>query len=144
MSKEGERLRAEFYLQKIAFYDTRIESNRKRIADYKDSAVNKTSNLSPNKVQSSSGMQKMESAVVSYSDLERIIKILEKNRQDIIEDICSLEPSESMVLYKHYVDGIDLVLLEDVINKSKSWIYKKHGSGVKKIQAILDEREKVG
>lgn len=138
------RLRAEFYLQKIAFYDTRIESNNNRIKDYKDSAVNKTSNLSPNKVQSSSGMQKMESAVVSYSDLDRMVKILEKKRQEIIDDICSLEPSESIVLYKKYVDGVELVEMEDILKKSQSWIYKKHGSGVRKIQEILDAREKVG
>ena len=144
MRKEGDRLRAKVYLRKIAFYDTRIESNNNRIKDYKDSAVSKTSNLSPNKVQSSSGMQKMESAVVSYSDLDRIVKSLEKKRQEIIDDICLLEPSESIVLYKKYVDGLELVEMEDVLKKSQSWIYKKHESGLKKIQEILDAREKVG
>ena len=137
-------MRAKVYLQKIAFYDTRIESNRERIKSYKDSAVNKTSNLSPNKVQSSSSMQKMESAVVSYSDLERIIKILEKHRQEIIDDICLLEPSESMVLYKEYVDKKDPWDIANEMSKSISWVYKKHSSGVKNLQDILDKREKVG
>ena len=140
MSKEGERLRAKVYLSKIAFYDTRIESNNNRIKDYKDSAVNKTSNLSPNKVQSSSGMQKMESAVVSYSDLDRMVKILEKKRQEIIDDICLLEPSESMVLYKCYVDKKTLWEVADDMEKSYSWVTKVHSNGMRNLQNILDSR----
>lgn len=136
-------MRAKVYLQKITFYDSRIESNQERIKTYKDSAVNKTSNLSPNKVQSSSSKQKMESAVVSYSDLERILKILEKNRQEIIDDIGLLEPLESTVLYKCYVDKKTLWEVADDMEKSYSWVTKVHSNGMRNLQNILDSRNSV-
>lgn len=137
-------MRAKTYLKKIDFYDTVISSNRRKIATYKDTALNKTSNLSPNKVQSSSTMQKMESAVISYSDLEMLVQVLERRRQDIIDDISLLEPFESTVLYKRYVDKSEFYDMVNEMEKSPSWVYKTHSSGIKNLQAILDEREKVG
>ena len=115
-----------------------------KIKTYKESAENKTSNLSPNKVQTSSSKQKTENAVCSYVDLERIIKTIEKNKQEIIDTICSLEPFESTVLYKCYVDKKTLWEISIEMDRSYSWVTKLHGKGVKSVQAILDNREKVG
>lgn len=137
-------MRAKVYLQKITFYNSRIESNLERIKLYKESAENRTSNLSPNKVQTSSSKQKMADAVCAYSDLESIVKVLENNRQNIIDTISLLNPYESTVLHKCYVDGKTLWEISREMDRSYSWVTKVHSNGVKGIQEILDNKEEVG
>ena len=134
-------MKAKEYLQKIAFLDSKIESNKERVKRYKESAENRTSNLTPNKVQTSSSKQKMADAVCSYSDLEAIIKADEEKRQEIIHTICSLSPKESTVLYKLYVDNKTLWEVSKDTEKSYSWVTKVHSKGMKSIQAILDIRK---
>lgn len=134
-------MKAKEYLQKIAFLDSKIDSNKEKVKQYKESAENRTSNLTPNKVQTSKSKQKMADAVCSYSDLEAIIKADEESRQEIINTICSLSPHESTVLYKCYVDGKTLWEVSRDIDKSYSWVTKIHSKGIKSVQVILDNRK---
>ena len=137
-------MKAKEYLQKITFLDSKIESNKERIKRYKESAENKTSNLSPNKVQTSTSKQKMADAVCSYSDLERLIEADEKKKQEIIDTIGLLNPQQSTVLYKCYVDNKTLWEISKEMYCSYSWVSKRHSWGIKNIQKILDSREKAG
>lgn len=137
-------MKAKEYLQKITFLDSKIDSNKERVMRYKESAENKTSNLSPNKVQTSTSKQKMADAVCSYSDLERIIKADEEKKQEIIDTIGMLNPNESTVLYKCYADAMTLWEISKDMDKSYSWVSKMHSRGVKNIQQILDSRKKAG
>lgn len=135
---------AKEYLLKIAYLDSKIESNKERVKKYKESAGNKTSNLSPNKVQTSTSKEKMADAVCNYSDLESIIKADEEKKQEIIDTISKLKSYESTVLHKCYVDYKTLPEISAEMKRSYSWVSKKHSSGVKSIQRILDSREKAG
>lgn len=135
-------MKAKEYLQKIAFLDSKIESNKERVQRYKESAENRTSNLTPNKVQTSSSKQKMADAVCSYSDLENIIRADEEKKQEIIDTISLLNPQESTVLFKCYADNKPLWEVAREMSKSYSWVTKVHGRGVKNIQNILNSREK--
>jgi DNA-directed RNA polymerase specialized sigma subunit len=137
-------VKAKEYLQKITFLDSKIDSNKERVRRYKESAENKTSNLSPNKVQTSTSKQKMADAVCSYSDLERIIKADEEKKQEIIDTIGMLNPNESTVLYKCYADAMTLWEISKDMDRSYSWVSKMHSRGVKNIQQILDSRKKAG
>lgn len=137
-------MKAKEYLQKITFLDSKIDSNKERVMRYKESAENKTSNLSPNKVQTSTSKQKMADAVCSYSDLERIIKADEEKKQEIIDTIGMLNPNESTVLYKCYADAMTLWEISKDMDRSYSWVSKMHSRGVKNIQQILDSRKKAG
>ena len=133
---------AKEYLLKIAYLDSKIESNKERVKKYKESAGNKTSNLSPNKVQTSTSKEKMADAVCNYSDLESIIKADEEKKQEIIDTISKLKSYESTVLHKCYVDYKTLPEISAEMKRSYSWVSKKHSSGVKSIQRILDSRKK--
>lgn len=133
-------LNAKMYLRVIAFLDSKIESNRERVKQYRGMAENRTSQLSADKVQSSASMQKMADAVCLYSDIERIIEADVKRRQEIIDTIETLNPDESIVLYKCYVDGTGLKAVARDINRSYSWVSKRHNDGIKSIQKILDDR----
>lgn len=134
-------MKAKEYLQKIAFLDSKIESNKEKVQRHKDAAQKKTSNLSPDKIQTSASKQKMADAVCSYSDLEAIIKSDEEEKQEIINTICKLNPHESTVLYKHYADGMTLWEVSKDMSKSYSWVTKVHTRGKKSIQEILDNRK---
>ena len=135
---------AKVYLQNIFFLDSKIDSNKERVKMYKESAENKTSKLSPDKVQTSSSKQKMADAVCNYSDIEKLIKADERKKQEIIDTISLLNPYESAVLYKCYVDKMTLKETAENMERSYSWVSKMHSDGVKNIQKILDDREKAG
>ena len=137
-------MEAKEYLQGIFFLDNKIASNKERVKKYKGVAENKVSKLSPDKVQTSSSKQKMADAVCNYSDLESIIQEDEKKKQEIINTVTLLNPNESIVLYKYYVDIMSLNEVAEDIARSYSWVSKKHSDGIKNIQKILDDREKAG
>lgn len=137
-------MKAKEYLQKISFLDSKIESNKERVMRHKDAAKKKTSNLSPDKVQTSASKQKMADAVCSYSDLEVIIKADEEERQKIINTISQLNPHESTVLYKHYADDMTLWEVSKDMSRSYSWVTKAHIRGLKSIQNILNNRKAGG
>lgn len=135
-------MKAKEYLQKITFLDSKIESNKEKVQRYKESAEGRTSNLTPNKVQTSSSKQKMADAVCNYSDLEAIIKEDEAKRQEIVDTISLLSPQESTVLFKVYADKKTLWETSREMVRSYSWVSKMHSNGIKSIQKILNEREK--
>ena len=131
---------AKEYLYQIVYLDSRIEANREKVQRLKESAEGTTSNLSPNKVQTSTSKQKMADAVISYADLEKIIKADEKKKQGIIDTISLLNPYESTVLYKRYVEDKSLWVISREMKKSYSWVTKVHSTGVKNIQKIINEK----
>lgn len=131
---------AKEYLLQIIYIDSRIEANREKVQRLKESAEGTTSNLSPNKVQTSTSKQKMADAVISYADLEKIIKADEKKKQGIIDTISLLNPYESTVLYKRYVEDKSLWVISREMSRSYSWVTKVHSTGIKNLQKILNEK----
>lgn len=133
-------MKAKEYLQQIVFLNSKIEANREKVQRLKESAEGTTSNLSPNKVQTSTSKQKMADAVISYSDLEKAIDADMEKIMEIINTIGRLCPYESTVLYKRYVEDKSLWVVSREISRSYSLVTKVHGSGLKNIQKILNEK----
>lgn len=131
---------AKEYLLQIIYLDSRIEANREKVQRLKESAEGTTSNLSPNKVQSSTSKQKMADAVISYADLEKVINADLEKIMEIINTIGKLNPYESTVLYKRYVEDKSLWVISREVKKSYSWATKVHSTGVKNIQKIINEK----
>ena len=131
---------AKEYLQQIVYLDSKIEANREKVQRYKEIAEGITSNLSPNKVQTSTSKQKMADAVNNYSDLEKVIQADESKKQDIIDMIGTLNPYESTVLYKHYVEDKTLWIVSREMSRSYSWVTKVHIAGLRNIQNILNKK----
>lgn len=131
---------AKEYLYQIVYLDSRIEANREKVQRLKESAEGTTSNLSPNKVQTSTSKQKMADAVINYADLEKIIQADEKKKQGIIDTISLLNPYESTVLYKRYVEDKSLWVISREMSRSYSWVTKVHSTGIKNLQKILNEK----
>lgn len=133
-------MKAKEYLLQIIYIDSRIEANREKVRLYRETATGITSSLSPNKVQSSTSKQKMEDAVINYSDLLIKIKADEEKKQGIINTISLLNPYESTVLYKCYVEDKSLWVISREMKKSYSWVTKVHSAGIKNIQKIINEK----
>lgn len=131
---------AKEYLLQIVYLDSRIEANREKVQRLKESAEGTTSNLSPNKVQTSTSKQKMADAVINYSDLENTIQADEEKKQGIIDTISLLNPYESTVLYKRYVEDKSLWVIAREMSRSYSLVTKLHSTGVKNIQKIINEK----
>lgn len=131
---------AKEYLLQIIYLDSKIEANREKVERLKESAEGTTSNLSPNKVQTSTSKQKMADAVISYSDLEKAIDADMEKIMEIINTIGKLNPYESTVLYKRYVEDKSLWVISREVKKSYSWATKVHSTGIKNIQKIINEK----
>lgn len=131
---------AKEYLLQIIYLDSRIEANKEKVQRLKESAEGTTSNLSPNKVQTSTSKQKMADAVISYADLEKVINADMEKIMEIINTIGKLNPYESTVLYKRYVEDKSLWVISREVKKSYSWATKVHSTGIKNIQKILNEK----
>lgn len=133
-------MKAKEYLLQITFLDSKIEGNKEKVKHYKETAESRTSNLTANKVQTSSSKQKMADAVCSYSDLEAIIKADEEKKQGIIDTISLLNPYESTVLYKRFVNNKTLWEISKEMSRSYSWVSKVNSKGMKHLQEILNEK----
>lgn len=132
---------AKEYLQRVIFLKCKIQDDKDRVQKLKESAEDRTSKLTPDKVQTSTRKDKIGDTICSWVDIEREIAEDEAKMKEIIAAIKLLKPHESAVLYQVYVSDKTLGEVAGHMNHSYSWAAKKHRAGVKKIQAILDERE---
>lgn len=98
------------------------------------------------RVQSSGNPQKMENAVDEFMNLdEEIIQCeiwLIECQNEITRTIELLSPTEYDLLHKVYIQKMSLSDVGQKRNKSYSWAKAVHGSALKNLQIILDEKEK--
>lgn len=137
-------MRAEEYLEKIQDLDLKIADCEEQINKLKAVAEKRTSNLTPDKVQTGGAKDKIGDNVCSYVVIENRKKAYEEKRQEILDTIDILPAQESKVVYQYYVSDKYLYEIAGDMNKSYSWVTKKHRNGLLKIQKILDERKARG
>ena len=98
------------------------------------------------KVQSSGNPQKMADAIARYVDIEaeinQYIDRLIYTKNDVINVIEQLNPTEYDLLHKVYVQHITLYEVAVILDKSYSWVTTVHGRALKNVKKILDERRK--
>jgi DNA-directed RNA polymerase specialized sigma subunit len=134
-------MKAREYLGILLYLSEKIKADRERVERLKEQAQKRTSNLSPDKVQSSGSASKTADTVCEWVVIERKIADDEKKMQEIINTIELLEPYVSTVLYQRYMYDKSLSEIAREMHRSYSWVAKVHRSGVKKIQGILNERK---
>ena len=135
------------YLERIEKIDMQIKYlmlEQKRWAELTiDKATNTASNMSPDKVQSSSDLQKMECALVNGMDKDneysKRITELKAEKQKIIDVILSLPPLLSKILYRKYVQAQELKEIAFELKKSYSAIAVAHGRALKKVDMLINE-----
>ena len=138
-------MRAEAYLEQLNKLERLIQNTRSEIEHWKDVATGCTAQMDGERVQSSGSKSKIENAVVSYTDLEarleRQIKNAEEKRREIIRTIYEALPSDQYdVLHHIYVQGMMLKEVEVEMNRSRSWVSKKHRAGMSNLQRYLNAK----
>ena len=134
-------MKARHYLSKLYFIECKIRELKSQVRFLKDQAENRTSNLSPDKVQSSGSASRQADAICKWVDMEREIEVEEAKRKEIIDIIESLDADESAVLLQYYRFNKFLKEIASDMNRSYSWVTKVHTDGVRSVQKILDERK---
>ena len=139
---------AKRFLERYEELDEFIKNRLEQKQRWKDIALNTTARYDGcERVQSSGNQQKMESAVVEYVNLEldekynNEIKMLQDECDHIIHTIELLSINEYKVLYKRYVQYKTYDEIGSDCEKSRSWATSIHGTALKNLQKILDERE---
>lgn len=137
---------AKEYLLQVEKLNTMIANKLAEKQQWKDEALSTTPKGNGERVQSSSNPQKMATAVINYVDIDkeidnRIIE-LQNKRREIVETIELLPVSEYDLLHKVYIQGMTLAEAAFAKDKCYSWATTIHGTALKRLQKILDERER--
>lgn len=140
-------MRAQEYVGQLEVIETRIQNIQFDIAQLKDLALSITPSYEGERVQSSSNLQKMGSAVDRWIDKEREmneqIDRLVDLRLEIAQTIEHLKkPKESGVLHMLYVQGKSFKEVAQHYDKSVSWATSVHGRALQSLQKELDVRDK--
>lgn len=131
-------MEAKEYLRKLYYLSEKIKGDRERVVFLKEQAEKRTSNLSPDKVQSSGSKSKTADKVCDWVAIEQQIEEDEAKMQSIIDTIEQLKTYESAVLYRRYKYDKSLEEVARDMHRSYSWVSKMHCIAIKKVQKILD------
>lgn len=129
------------YLNQIKKNNSLIRRKKERLAFWEHRATDTAVNYSGEKVQSSGDKHSMEKAAISASDIALEIRELEKANEAIIRTLEKIEDVEEFeVLYEIYMNDRPMLKLEEMFDRSYSWIAMKHRNGLASLQKILDRR----
>lgn len=138
------KVRAKDYLRQLEKLDTIIQNKLIEKEQCREIAMNVTSHLGGERVQSSGSQQKMSDAVDRLVDLEneidRCVERLLALKMEATEIIEQLNTAEYDVLHKLYIQGMTFDEVALIKQKSKSWVTTVHGRALKNMGALLEER----
>lgn len=136
-------MNAETFLEQYGDITALIKRKQRLKEKAEAQAENITSHLTPDKVQSSGSLQKMAEAVAEALDLDKEIKelFIQKNEvRKLIEGVInqiSGKPGE--VLYEKYLILNDEDVIAAVIDRTEDTVYRLLKEGKERVQKILDE-----
>lgn len=145
------------FLLKVKKNEFLIQHKLREKEALKQRATSITSQIGTERVQSSGSKDRMADAVCESVDIGREIELdiitLERQRQEVIRVIDQLELEKYLLIYKVYVgeltpDGerVYMTLKEfaDTNHNTYNWATNIHGTALKDIQNILEQKEKSG
>lgn len=140
-------MEAKDYLRQVEKLDVRITNKLIEKQQWKDIALGITANMDGERVQSSGSKSKMADAVGRCVDMEAeidsLVDKLVDTKKEVIQTIERLDsPIEYNVLHLRYIQYKSLQEVADKYNKDYGWATTVHGRALKKVQAILDGKEK--
>ena len=127
------------YLKQIKRYDYIIANKVKEYKHWVEVADGMGGFNMGERVKSSRNLHKDADAISNYIDLEREIKELKQERQEIINVVQKLSPIEYDILYKLYVDEYVMKELASEYHKSYAWVKEKKRKALAHLQEIIDK-----
>ena len=138
--------KAKDFLRQLKKLDKMIENKMIEKEQWKAIATGTTAQMGGERVQTSGSQQKMADAVGTYIDIEedinRCIDKLIDAKQEVISVIEQLNATEYDILHKIYVQYITLDDVAEMYDKTYSWVTTVHGRALKRVNQILNERER--
>lgn len=136
------------YLNQIKRMDAKINNDIEELASLQTLATRTTSALGGNRVQASSGHQKMADCVIKITELKRDINleidIFVKYKDDVrrlIHEACDADCCR--LLYLRYFQFETWDVIAEELKYSREWITRGlHKKAIKQLQIKLDEKEK--
>ena len=136
-------MRARAYLGKLNKLDRLIANKQAEIDRWESVALDCSVHMNGERVQSSGSKQRMANAVENYVDLaeelREAIHSAELERQSIISTIELLPVNQYDVLFRIYVQGLQLKQVEADMNRSHTWVCTTHRKALVNLQKILDK-----
>lgn len=137
---------AKEYLQQVRRLDNLIANKLAEKQQWYEMATGSAVNLTPDKVQTSGNLHRMEDAVARIVDIEREIDkqidCFVDTKQEVIRTIEQLKPVEYDFLHKVYIQYKTLAEVAELYGYEYTWATTTHGRALKSLQNILDERAK--
>ena len=133
---------AKSYLMQIEKYDNVIENKMDEIRKWKAVAVDISPNADGIKVQSSRCNDRIAKAVAVYVDLEteltETLSAAVKSRQEIISTLEQLPAEYYDLLYKKYVQMMDIQSIAIELDRSYRCISARNKAALEQLQQLLD------
>lgn len=142
-------MKAKEYLQQVKKIDKLIENKLIEKEQWFAIATGTTaSSEDGDRVQSSGSQQKMADAVCKMVEIqEQIDKLIDNYidiKQDVIKTIETLPANQYDIMHKVYIQGIDLIDVANLLDKSYESVRRSHNKGIYRVQNILKEKEQKG
>jgi hypothetical protein len=143
MRKKSE---AQIFLEQPEKLDIQIRNKLIEKQQWHDIALGITANMDGERVQSTSGKNKMADAINKCVDMEAeidsLIDELIDTKKEVIQTIEKLDsPTEYNVLHMRYIQYMSLQDIADHYNRDYGWATTTHGRALKSVQVLLDRRE---
>lgn len=129
---------AKEYLESYETLEYKIKLKENDIERLKGIATGSTGSSDGERVQSSGTKQKLEKAVVEYTDLEKEIEHIREKQRAIIEKIEMLTGKQYYLTYRHYVQGARIKTIMSELGVNKTWVAELHRKALESMQKILD------
>lgn len=137
-------MKAKKFLGQVRKLDTMIKNKLVEKEQWKAVAMNTTSKMDGDRVQSSGRKQKMAESIEKYIDMEREINKEIDNlvfaKREVIRVIEQLNTTEYDILHKRYIQGLSLMDIANNLDRTYSSITSIHGRALKNVQDILDTK----
>ena len=139
-------MRAKEFLCQVYKLDCIINNKMAEKRQWYEMVTGTASQMGGDRVQSSSNPQRMSDAIARYMDIEREIndKIDEliALKRDVNGVIELLSANEYDVLHMRYIQGYTFQEIANIKERSYSCITTIHGAALRKVQQIIDARDK--
>lgn len=138
-------MRAIKYLGKIKEIDNQIKNRIADIEQLDESIGGVGAPPDGERVQTSKRADGMENSIIRLIELKAeaaddLIE-LHRKRRKIIKTIELLPEPEASIIYMVHADYMTYSEIADSLDRSYSYVTKKHSSGLKKLQQLLDSGE---
>lgn len=145
---QTETLGAQEMLKEIKKLDRMIMNKLDELERWRSVSTSTTAMSTGERVQSSGGQQKMESAVIKcieiQEDIKKSIEYMVIKKENVLKLIEELDADEYDLLYKMYFRYMTMRKASEAmgINRKTARIF--HDRALEQIQRMIEEREKDG